>query len=167
MKESKSKLVKSISFTTRPKRSGEDNKKDYLFITEKAFLQQIKANKMLEWTKYLGYYYATPKDFLEKQLKKGRHIILCLDLKGARKIKELYPDNTVTIFIAPPSLKALQERIGGRCTKTKKEEIRERIKLARRELSAQAGYDYCLVNKHLQQTEKELAAIVLREIGAN
>lgn len=158
-------LAKSISFTTRPKRSSEKDKKDYFFITQARFEQALKAKKILEWTRYLGYYYATPRDFVEKQLKQGKHVILCLDLKGAFKIKRVYPKNTVLIFIIPPSLETLQERIGTRCNKTKKEEIKERLKLAKTELLASCRYDYCLVNKRLQRATEELREIILRETG--
>lgn len=160
----KKKLTKSVSFTTRPKRSGEREKRDYFFITEPQFKQELKAKKILEWTRYLGYYYATPRDFVEKQLKKDKHIILCLDLKGASRVKRLYPGNTVLIFIIPPSLGTLRERIGRRCNKTKKEEIRKRLKLAKAELRACRRYDYCLVNKNLQQAVKELGGLMLTEI---
>lgn len=162
-KELKTRLVKSISLTTRPKRLKEQDKKDYFFITEEEFQQKQKAKKILEWTKYLGYYYATPKDFVESQLKKGSYIILCLNLKGAKKIKRLYPKNTVTIFILPPSLKELRDRIKGRCNKTKREEIKERLQLARRELSASLWYNYCIVNKNLTEALRKLKKIILRE----
>ena len=164
-KELKERLTKTISFTTRPQRSGEQDKKDYFFITEEEFKQKLKAKKILEWTKYLGYYYATAKDFVAAQLKKNKHIILCLDLKGAAKIKRLYLKNTRTIFILPPSLETLQERIEGRCNKTKKEEIIQRLKLARRELLASRKYDYCVVNKSLVQAAKELREIILKEVS--
>lgn len=163
-KELKKRLIKSLSFTTRPQRQGEQNKRDYFFITKAEFKQRRQAKKILEWTRYLGYYYATPRDFLDKQLKKGKHIILCLDLKGALKIKRLYPKNTVTIFIMPPSLEALHNRIEGRCNKTKQEEIKQRLKLAREELLASRKYDYCLVNKNLSQAVKELQGIILKGI---
>jgi len=164
-KELKSRLTKSISFTTRPRRSREDNRKEYFFITDAQFRQARKQEKILEWTKYLGYYYATPKDFVEKQLNKGKHIVLCLDLKGALKIKRLYADKAVTIFILPPSLEALRHRIGSRCNRTKKEEIANRLKLAQIELRACCKYDYCLVNKHLVEAVKELKGIVVKLLG--
>jgi guanylate kinase len=160
-------LAKSVSFTTRPKRSREFNGKEYFFITEDEFKQRIKAKKNLEWTKYSGYYYATPKDFLEQQVKQGKHIMLCLDLKGALSIKRLYPDNTVMIFIIPPSLEALRERIEKRCNRIKKEEVSQRLKIARRELLAYEKYDYCLVNKNLQQALKGLKDIVLKKITSS
>ena len=158
-------LVKSISFTTRPRRSAERNRKDYFFITGKEFRQQKKAKKILEWTKYLGYYYATPKDFVEGQLKKGRHAILSLDLRGALRIKRLYPKNTVTLFVIPPSLEVLKNRIEGRCHRIAKEEVKQRLRLAQQELRNSYRYDYCLVNKKLQQATKELQGIILRAIG--
>jgi len=159
------KLIKSISYTTRLKRSNERNNRDYFFITEKQFKREQKAKKILEWTKYLGYYYGTSKDFVDKNLSEGSHLVLCLDLKGALAIKRLYPKNTVTIFINPPSLKALRHRIGKRCNKTKKEEIGERLKLARKEIRASSNYDYCLVNRKLERAVRGLREIILREIS--
>lgn len=162
----KNKLVKSISFTTRRRRSGEKNKKDYFFSSQKQFQNLRKAKKILEWTEYLGYYYATPKDFLQRQLEKGKHVILCLDLKGALKLKQFYPKNTVTIFVMPPSLKVLWERIRRRCQKTKKEEIQQRLKLAKFELLAKEVYDYCLVNQELRKIVGQLQGVILKEIAA-
>jgi guanylate kinase len=158
------KLVKSRSFTTRPPRSGERHKKDYIFISRSNFNRQLAAKKILEWIKYLGYYYGTPGDFLKIQLAKGKSIVLCLDLKGALKVKRFYPGNTVTIFILPPSLKVLRERIQRRCHKTAKAEIDKRVALARRELSAAARYDYRLVNNNFNQALKRLKHIVLSTI---
>lgn len=166
-KELRRSFIKSVSFTTRQKRCGERNKKDYIFISEPEFKQQLKAKKILEWTKYLGYYYATPRPFVDKHLKKGKNIILCLDLNGALRIKRLYPKNSVTIFILPPSIKALRHRIEGRCNKTKREEIRRRLELAKQELSDAGKYDYCAVNKNLAQAIKELRGIILKESGYN
>lgn len=159
-------FVRAISFTTRPKRSGEREGKDYFFISVRQFEQKKKSKKFLEWTRYLDYYYATSKGFIERQLKKGKNIILCLDLRGSLKIKRLYPKNTVTIFIKPPSLELLHHRIEKRCNRTQKEEIQRRIKLARRELLASRIYDYCLVNKDLAQVTRKLKEIILKEIDS-
>ena len=160
----KNKLVKSISFTTRPKRSGEKDKEDYFFISERRFKHKLKEKKLLEWTRYLGYYYGTPKDFLERQSHKTKHLVMCLDLNGALKVKQLYPENTVMIFVAPPSLEILFERIKKRCHKTEKEEIWRRLKLAKQELLASDRYDYSLVNKDLNLTVRKLKGIILKEI---
>jgi guanylate kinase len=158
----KHKLVKSVSFTTRPKRSGEREGRDYFFISDHEFKQRRKAKKILEWTRYLGYYYATPKDFVERRVQKGRHILLCLDLKGAFRIKRLYSKNTVTIFVMPPSLRTLHDRIKKRCSRTKREEIRQRLWLARKELGACRRYDYCVLNKDLRQAVRETKIIITR-----
>jgi len=159
----KRRLVKSVSLTTRPKRSGEREGRDYFFLTPEEFSRRLKAKKILEWTRYLGYDYATLKDFVEAQLAKGKHLVLCLDLRGAERIQELYPKNTVLIFVAPPSLEALWERIKKRCRKTKREEIKKRLRLARREVLAAARYDYCLVNADLRETLERLKQIIRKE----
>ncbi len=159
----KNKLVRSVSFTTRPARSGEQDKKDYFFISERRFTQEQKAQNLLEWTKYLGYYYATPKVFIERQLNKAKHVILCLDLKGALAIKRRYPKHTVTIFVMPPSLDTLLYRITTRCNKTKREEVRQRLRLAQQELTASGRYDYCVTNKDLAQAIKQLKGVILKE----
>lgn len=160
-------MVKSISFTTRPKRSGERQGEDYFFISNPEFKQKLKQKKILEWTRYLDYYYATPREFLKEQLAKGKNLVFCLDLKGALKIKQIYPQNTITIFIRPPSLGQLWQRIEKRCTKTKKEEIQKRIKLAKEELLSSSRYDYCLVNWDLTDTVRQLREIVLKETTSN
>lgn len=159
-------LAKSISVTTRPKRSGERQAKDYFFISSAEFRRLVKAKKILEQTKYLGYYYGTKKDFLEDKLKEGKHLAFCLDLKGALTLKRLYPKNTATIFILPPSLKELRKRIEGRCQNTKPEEINRRVKLATEEFKQARRYDYVLKNKNLAQAVNRLKAIILKETGS-
>lgn len=163
--ELKHRLARSVSFTTRPKRLGEKNGKDYFFIREEQFKQIRRKKKILEWTRYLGYYYATPKDFLGRQIKKGRHTVLCLDLKGTLKIKRLYSENTVTIFVMPPGLETLKNRIVKRCNRTKGEEIAKRLKLAKQELKACHHYDYCIVNRDFTQTVNKMKSIILNKIG--
>jgi guanylate kinase len=156
-------LVKSCSLTTRPKRLGEKEGKDYFFVTKEEFKRLLKAKKILEWTRYLGYYYGTPKGLLERQLKAGRNLGLCLDLKGARIIKKLYPDRTITVFVLPPSLQVLKKRIKNRCSSTNKLEIAGRMLLARQELLAASQFDYCVLNQNLRVALKELKDIFLQE----
>lgn len=160
----KRRIEKSISFTTRPKRIGERDKRDYFFISEEEFKHQLKAKKILEWTRYLEYYYGTPREFIDKRLKQGKHIVLCVDLKGAEKLRELYTRNIVTIFIMPPSFRELQNRIEKRCSKTDKQEVIRRLKLAEREVQAAGRFDYCLVNKDLGKTLQRLKKIISSEI---
>jgi guanylate kinase len=155
-------LAKSVSFTTRPRRSGEVGGRDYVFINAAEFLRLRREKKILEWTRYLGYYYGTAREFAERRIKEGRHILLCLDKKGADRLKRLYPRSTVTIFILPPSIKTLRQRIKARCCKTRQEEIRARLRLARKEILLRSAYDYALVNDNLQQAQKALRALILQ-----
>ena len=159
-------LVKSCSITTRPKRSKEREAKEYFFVTTLEFKRLLKAKKILEWTKYLGYYYGTPKGPLEKQLAGGKNVGLCLDLKGARILKKIYPNNTVTIFVLPPSLSVLKERIQNRCRQTNQQEVMQRMRLAGQELQAARQFDYCVLNQNLPVALKELKNIFVQESSA-
>ena len=160
----KRRLVRSVSFTTRPRRTGERTGRDYFFIAEKEFRRNLADKKILESTNYLGYYYGTPKSFVERQLKKAKGVLLCLDYNGARRLKRLYPRHTVTIFVMPSSLETLGQRIRGRCNRTAKEEIQKRLLLARQELLRAKAYDYRLVNEELPVAIGELKTIVLAEM---
>ena len=158
-------LIKSRSFTTRPKRSQEKEGQDYFFVSQDEFKYLLKTKKILEWTKYLGYYYGTPRELVETQLRKGKHLGFCLDLKGAALLKKIYPENTVTVFVLPPSLKTLKTRIQGRCKCTDKKEVDQRLRLARRELLAAPSFDYCILNSNLQVALRELKEIILAQIN--
>jgi guanylate kinase len=163
-KDLRQRLAKSVSVTTRPRRLKEKEGKDYFFLSPKRFRQQRQAKKILEWTRYLGHYYATPREFTEAQLAAGKSIMLSLDLKGASRLKRLYPGQAITIFILPPSLGVLRDRIEKRSPETKKTEIRRRLKLAEGEVLAAQEYDYCLVNQDLQNTFDRLKEIMLKEM---
>ena len=101
---------------------------------------------------------------MDAQLKKGKSVILCLDLKGALRVKKLYPKQTSTIFILPPSIKELSQRIRQRCNRTKKEEVNNRVRLARKEVLDSKRYDYRIVNKDLIPASNRLKDIVLEEL---
>jgi guanylate kinase len=155
---------KSVSFTTRPKRLTEREGRDYFFIRQGDFKRKLKAKKILEWTNYLGYYYATPKEFVDKQLQNGKNIVLCLDVVGARRIKKLYTANARTVFIKPPSLESLKRRIEGRGEKSGEKGIARRLGLARKELKACSGYDACVVNDDLKKAVRRLKTYIKGEI---
>jgi len=163
----KNKIKKSISFTTRPKRTGEVNKKDYFFLSDAQFKQALKAKKILEQTSYLGYYYGTPKDQIDKKLARGKHIILCVDLNGVAKLKKFYPENAVTIFVMPPSLRELETRIIKRCEKTKKAEVIRRVRMAKKELLQKNKFDYVVVNRELDKAVKQLKTILINTMINN
>jgi guanylate kinase len=158
-------LVKSCSITTRPKRSQEREAKEYFFVAPKEFRRLLKAKKILEWTRYLGYYYGTPKQPLEKQLKSAKNVGLCLDLKGARVFKKIYPNKTVTIFVLPPALSVLKERIQNRSRHINQQEVAQRMLLARRELQAAGKFDYCILNQNLPVALKELKSIFFAAVS--
>lgn len=160
-------IIRSISCTTRPKRSKERNAREYFFISLAEFRQLQKAKKILEWTRYLGYYYATLKGYVDKQVTAGKHLVLCLDVRGALRIRQLYPKSAILIFVAAPSVEVLRERIRGRCAKTKKREITQRLRLARKEMRQAGQYDYVLINNNLAQAVRRLKKIIEREIRSN
>ncbi|MDD5115549.1 MAG: guanylate kinase [Candidatus Omnitrophica bacterium] len=156
-------LVKSCSVTTRPRRPGEVQGKDYFFVGRDEFRRLLKAKKILEWTRYLGYYYGTPKGPVEKLLKEGKNLGLCLDLKGASTLKKIYPRNAVTIFVLPPSIGALKARIEGRCRETNKKEITQRLRLAQKEVLAASHFDYRVLNRNLRVALQETRKIFFKE----
>lgn len=160
-------FAKSVSLTTRPPRSKERNGRDYFFVSTKDFLRLRRQKKLLEWTRFLGYYYATPREFVERQLRAGRNIFLCLDIRGGRSIKRAFPRQSVTIFILPPALGELKKRIQKRCGNTRAQEIAWRLGLAAEELSVAKEYDYCLLNDSLKRATDELKGIVNKEIRLN
>ena len=152
-------LVRSISFTTRPRRRGERNAKDYFFVSDREFRRKRAQQKILEWTRYLGYYYGTARDFVDGNLRQAKSLILCLDIRGARRVKKLYPASSVTVFIMPPSVAELFQRLTRRARETRSEEIRRRLRIARSEMRAAQGFDYRLVNQDLRKAIRELKAI--------
>lgn len=154
------KLIKPTSFTTRPRRPGERRGRDYFFVSQKEFKSLLKAKKILEHTRYLGYDYGTPRDSIERAIKKGLHIMLCLDLKGAQFIKREYPDRAITIFVKPPSLGIAKQRILTRSYQTNPREVNRRMRLASKELGYISRFDYCLVNDNLNRAIKEAKEII-------
>lgn len=161
----KKKFARSVSFTTRPKRSGERQGRDYFFISKEEFLKKQRAQKLLEWTKYLGYYYGTSKEFVQGQTKKGKNILFCVDLLGVKSIKRMFPKNTVTIFVLPGSLSDLPARIKGRCQKTKGREIKGRLSMAKKEIRASSQFDYQVVNADLKKALGGLKDIVVKKLN--
>jgi len=157
-------MVRSVSLTTRARRTGERHGRDYFFISEEDFLRRRAAKKILEWTRYLGYYYATSKDFVEEAVRGGKHVVLCLDYRGVKQIRKAYADQAVSIFILPPSLPELEQRIRSRCRRTCSAEIRQRILSAKDEVARAGQYDYRITNTHIQDALRQLRDVVSREI---
>ena len=150
--ENKKKLYLSISCTTRKPRDGEIDGVNYYFISEKEFKKRIKNNDFLEYNIYgTGKYYGTPKSTVLKYLKSGYDVILEIDINGYKQIKENFPD-TVGIFIMPPDIEELYNRLKNRNTEDE-ETIKIRIETAKREIKENSIYDYIIVNENGKSME--------------
>ena len=156
----KLKLVRSISFTTRPKRPGEKEGVDYFFITEAQFKSRRRQKKILEWTRFLNYYYGTPREYVDGQLALHRSLALCLDVKGAMRLKKIYGSRALTIFILPPSIDSLKERIRKRGCHTDGSVVASRMKIAGQELLRAREYDHRIVNDNFSLALKKLKGII-------
>jgi guanylate kinase len=157
-------FARSVSFTTRKPRVGEADGRDYFFVTESRFRSLLRKKKILEWTRYLGYYYGTPREFVQERLAEGKSLIFCLDRKGALRLKRVFGKSSRTIFIKPPSLEALRERIRKRSHLTQREEIARRLAVAVKEMRFAASYDYCVTNANLRDAVARIRAIVTKEL---
>ncbi|WP_058990382.1 MULTISPECIES: guanylate kinase [Anaerococcus] len=140
-------LVYSVSVTTRKSRPGEIEGVSYFFKSHEEFEKMIEEDKFLEYAKVHDNYYGTPKDFVEEKINEGKIVILEIDVQGALNVKKNI-DNGVYIFLAPPSLSELKNRIVNRGTETESD-INLRMNNARKELSYIKNYDYLVVNDHL------------------
>ena len=158
----KKKLVKSVSITTRPRRPGERSGRDYSFATRKEFRRKIKADYFLEWQKVFDNYYGTPRRPVERLLKEGRNVLLCIDVNGAACVSRRYPQ-AIKIFITAPSLAVLKRRLKARGSEIQKD-MKLRLERARKELAQAKVYDYAIVNDHLSEAFKKLEAIVKKSI---
>ncbi|WP_158737650.1 guanylate kinase [Alteribacillus sp. YIM 98480] len=151
----------SVSATTRQPREGEADGVNYFFKTKQEFEQMIEENKLLEWAKYVDNYYGTPLDYVEETLEKGRDIILEIEVQGAKKVKERYPEG-IFIFLMPPSLAELRSRIVGRGTENE-DLINKRMTVAREELEMMENYDYVVENDEVDKAVNRIQAIVTAE----
>lgn len=157
-------LVPSISYTTRLPRPNEQNGTDYYFVTKKEFIEKRNRNGFLEWANVFGKYYGTPKHEAEEHLKRGRDVLLLIDVQGAKKIKKTRPD-AVFIFLAPPSKEELKRRLEKRGTESRAE-IMKRYGIATRELRELNELklcDYRIVNREIPVAREVLKAILRAE----
>lgn len=154
-------LVRSISATTRNRRKGEREGRDYFFISRQEFVKRKKAGQFLEWATVLGNFYGTPGDVVAKHLRCGDDVLLSIDVQGARQIQRKIKD-AVFIFILPPSFKELEKRLQRRSTESKKE-IARRLKLARWEMSFARQYNYVVLNDRISAAIERLKQIIRQE----
>ena len=156
-------LVHSISMTSRSPREDERNGVDYHFVSERDFRKKIKKDEFLEWEENFGNLYGTPKDFIESAFKGKKNVLLSIDVKGAMNIRKVYHKETVLIFIVPPSLTELEERLKKRRTDDAYV-ISERLRIAREEMAYKERYDYLVVNDNLNNAYEWLKKIILAEM---
>ncbi|MGD8970042.1 MAG: guanylate kinase [Desulfobacterales bacterium] len=149
----------SVSYTTRSPRGDEKNGVDYHFITQAAFRKGIKADKWAEWAEVHGNYYGTSAEFIDRALGKGRDVLLDIDVQGMEQILKRYPDS-VTIFIMPPSLAALRQRLQDRGTDSAAS-ISERLDNAAAEIRRKKRYRHIVVNDRLDEAVEKLTAIIV------
>lgn len=138
----------SISATTRSPRQGEQEGREYFFRTREEFEKLIQEEQLIEYAEYVGNYYGTPKAYVEEQLKAGKDVILEIEIQGALKVKEKFPD-TLLLFVTPPSGRELKNRLETRGTEDLKS-IENRLRRAGEEAKGIDGYDYVLVNDDLE-----------------
>lgn len=151
----------SVSATTRPQKTGEQNAKNYHFLTRDEFEKQIKAGNFLEYAEVFGNLYGTPKDKIEQALEQGKTVLLEIDIQGAKQVKKLYPDAKL-IFILPPEHTELEKRINGR-GRDERKDVEQRLAGAGTEIAAgQQYFDYKVVNDDLHRAVDEIIKIINR-----
>lgn len=155
-------LSYSVSHTTRPPRPGEIHGKDYFFVSREVFRQMIDAQAWLEWAQVHANFYGTSRAFVQEQLAAGRNLLLDIDVQGARQIMDSGLDS-VTVFILPPSLDVLRDRLESRGTDSP-ETIALRLENAKREIALKYLYQYVVVNDDLNIAADQLCAIFEKEM---
>ena len=151
----------SVSATTRSPREGEAHGVNYFFITKEEFTQKINNNEMLEYAEYCSNFYGTPKDYVLKSVEQGKNIILEIEVQGALNVKKIIPE-AVTVFVIPPSLQELEDRLRGRGTETD-EVVGQRLKTAIAEIKQAPQYDYIVVNNTVMQCVADIVSIIIAE----
>lgn len=151
----------SISATTRSPREGEENGREYFFKTVDEFEKMIAHDELIEYAKYVNNYYGTPKEYVESQLLAGKDVILEIEIQGALKVKEKFPE-TLLLFVTPPDARTLENRLVGRGTETP-EVIASRMARAAEEAEGMGEYDYLIVNDDLDTCVKNMHNIIQAE----
>ena len=148
----------SISMTTRSPEEGEENGREYFFVSKEEFEQKIGQDGLVEYACYCDNYYGTPKEYVETQLEMGKDVILEIEIQGALKIKEKFP-TALLLFVMPPTAEELRRRLVGRGTETP-EVIDKRLHRAGEEAQGIENYDYIVINDDLEECIKELHSII-------
>lgn len=149
----------SVSMTTRNPRPGETEGKEYFFVSRQEFEQQIENGGLVEYASYCDHYYGTPREYVEKQLEKGKDVILEIEIQGALKIKKQFP-TALLMFVMPPSAEELKKRLEGRGTETP-EVIEKRLRRAAEEAEGIENYDFIVINDRLEECVEEMHKLIL------
>jgi guanylate kinase len=152
----------SVSYTTRKKRQGEEEGRDYHFVDKKTFTRMRERGDFLEWAVVFDNYYGTKREPVERALAEGRDVLFDVDWQGARKLRESANDDVVTVFILPPSAGALEERLKVRA-KDSEEVVRNRMRGASNEIQHWDEYDYVVVNRDVEQSVAAVRSILAAE----
>ncbi len=158
-------LELSVSATTRRARSGERDGVDYHFLAPAEFARRVRGGEFVEHADYAGRSYGTLRSELDERMRAGVPVVLEIEVQGARQVRSTVPD-AVQVFIAPPSLEVLRERLIGRDT-DHPEEVERRLEVATRELAAQPEFEHVVVNDRLEDALDRLAGIVALHLEAN
>lgn len=156
--------ILSISMTSRAKRDYEIDGVHYYFRTKEGFEEEINNGNLLEYAIYNGNYYGTPKKEVIERLEKGINVILVIEIQGARNIKNMMGDDVLLIFVMPPSLEELRERLINRNTESI-DQINNRIEIARKEIEENDFYDYEIINDDLDESVKQMENIIKNNIN--
>lgn len=156
------KIQLSVSMTTRDSRAGEIDGVHYYFTDRADFEKKIADNEILEYAEYSGNYYGTPKAPVDEWLNEGKTVILKIEVKGAEKIRRMYPD-VVSIFLMPPSMQVLEERLRNRESETE-DSLKSRLSIARDEIARSEEYNYIVVNDVVDEAVNDIASIIKAEL---
>ena len=148
----------SISATTRNPREGEEHGREYFFLTTEQFEDMIEKDQFIEYAQYVKNYYGTPRSYVEEKMAEGKDVILEIEIQGALKVKEKFPE-TLLVFVVPPTAEDLKNRLVGRGTETP-EVIEERMKRALEESEEMDSYDYILVNDTVEKAVEDLHNLI-------
>ena len=161
-------LAYSISMTTRSPREGEVDGQDYFFVSEERFLDAIKNDELLEYAKFVGNYYGTPKSEVEKLREEWKNVFLEIEVEGAKKVLDEYKDDkgVLSIFLLPPSLRELEKRIRGRRSEPE-DIIQERLGKAKREMGLKRNYQFNVLNDNINKSSQEIVRLIDLKIKAN
>ena len=157
-------ILFSVSATTRAKRTEEQHGKDYFFLSVEEFKKNIHDHELIEWEEIYGNYYGTLKGEVDAALSKGRSMLFDVDVNGALSIKTKYPNDTVLIFIEPPSVETLKERLLNRKTEDP-ETIKKRLDRVPMELEKGKQFDFHVVNDRLPRSTNEVDGIICEALG--